>query len=191
VFYSEDFVYNLKMKTINYEDIAMHKLFKQRKSVRSFTDETVTDEQLKKILNAGMVAPSGMGAKKYEFVVVRDKEMLNELSEVGRWIGFIAESSVAIVVISQEHDYWIEDGALVTGFMSLEAVNQGLGSCWADIRNGPNLDGTEREVKVRKLLDVPEKYRVLCVLPIGVPSKEVKEHGDKSFDKKKVHYGKF
>ena len=54
--------------------LLMHDLFKKRRSVREFTNEEVTDEQIKQILTAAMIAPSGKNIRPYEFMVIRDKK---------------------------------------------------------------------------------------------------------------------
>ncbi|MDR1988106.1 MAG: nitroreductase family protein [Candidatus Peribacteria bacterium] len=50
-----------------------------RRSIRKFLDKKVDQDTIKKILKAGMNAPSAMNAKPYEYVVVTDKQILKKL----------------------------------------------------------------------------------------------------------------
>jgi len=166
----------------------MHELLKKRRSVRQFLESPIEDEKIHQLLCAGMVAPSGMNKKGYEFVVVKEKETLKKLSKVGRWMGFIADCGVAIVIIAKEYTFWIEDCSLVAENILLEAVNQGLGGCWADVKDGLVLDGTDRESLVRGILKIPVNRRVLCILAIGYSAEVLKLQSEDEYDKKKVHF---
>ncbi|MBN1374065.1 nitroreductase family protein [Candidatus Dojkabacteria bacterium] len=166
----------------------MHNLFKNRKSVRSFEPKfQITDSQVKEILTAGMVAPSGMNLKEYEFVVVKDKDTLKKLSGLGQYQAFLADCSAAIIVVSTEGRFWIEDCSLAVGYMMLEAVNQGLSSCWANVRK----DDGDREALVRKILNIPDDRRVLCALAIGKAAASPSPHTEDEYNKSKVHEEKW
>ena len=161
----------------------MNDIFLKRSSVRDFSDREVSEEQIKEILSAAMLAPSGMHKCPWDFVVVRDKGKLKELSKIGIWQKFISQSSVSIVVVGneKESDMWVQDCSLVAGNIYLEAANQGLGSCWA------NVYGKEsKEELIRELLNLPSDRRILCVMAIGYPKKEVSLK-DKVYLKNKVH----
>jgi len=169
----------------------MHKLFQKRRSHRQFTDEEVTDDQIQAILAAAMTSPCAVHIKTWEFIVVKDKEMIAKLGKVGQFQAFIRNAPCSIVIASEENNWWVENASIVAGYIYLEATNQGLGTCWANIRDGSLLAGKGKEKKVKELLCIPSKYRVLCIMPIGNPSKELPEHDEKSFSKKKVHLEKW
>jgi nitroreductase len=57
-------------------------LVQNRRSMRAFTEEDITDEQIKKIITAASYAPSGMNYQPWEFIVVRDKEVINKLIHI-------------------------------------------------------------------------------------------------------------
>ena len=176
---------------LNLSENNMHELIAKRRSIRKFLDKPVEEEKIRAILAAGMVAPSGMNKKEYEFVVVKDKLMLEKLSKVGRWMDFIKNCGVAIVIISKENMFWIEDSSLVNAFIILEAVNQRLGTCWVDVKDGLELDNTDREKLVRELLGIPSEYRVLNILVVGYTDQKIKQHSDEEFKSEKVHIEKF
>ncbi len=167
----------------------MNEIFKKRRSIRQFTDEEVSEEQIHNILCAAMVSPSGNHVNPWEFVVVRDREKLSRLGRCGKWQSFIADCNVAIVVIAKEEDtdMWIEDCSIVGAHIYLEAANQGLGSCWARIRDGKTETGQDREEYVKEILNIPEEYRVLNIMAVGEPKTLPPEYDESRYDEGKVH----
>lgn len=166
----------------------MNDLFKKRRSVRKFTDQEVEEEKIKNILNAAMVAPSANHVNPWEFIVVRDKKKLNDLSEIGMWQKFIADSNVSIVIVANPNDTdkWVQDCSLAAGHIYLETANQGLGSCWANVLSEVNVEN-DREKLVKEVLEIPGEYRVLCVMAIGYPAQNVESHRDNTYREDKVH----
>lgn len=166
----------------------MNEIFKKRRSVRNYTDEEVKDEQIKEILTAAMVAPSANHINPWEFIVVKNTDTLRRLSEIGMWQKFIAESKAAIVITANpiDSDKWIQDCSIAGSHIYLEASNQGLGTCWANVMSNPNKEN-EREKLVKKILDIPENHRVLCIMTLGHPDKDIKEHSEDEYREDKVH----
>jgi nitroreductase len=171
----------------------MNEIFKKRRSIRQFTNQEVSKEQVHSILCAAMVSPSGNHVNPWEFVVVRDKEKLSKLGECGQWQSFIANCNVAIVIIAKESDtdMWLEDCSVVGAHIYLETANQGLGSCWAKVRGGQTPDGRDREEYVREVLDIPSEYRVVSIMAIGYPVTQPPLHSEDEYDESKVHEGMF
>lgn len=166
----------------------MLQAIKDRRSIRKFQDKNCPDEIIKDILLSGMCAPSGCNTKGYELVVVKDKELLKKISKLGKWLDFIEQSSFTVVIISKEYTFWIEDGSLVALNMMLEAVNLGLGSCWGDIKDGQELDNTDREIGIKALLNIPSEYKVLCAIAFGYPDQKIMPHKEEEYKSNKVHF---
>jgi nitroreductase len=166
----------------------MNEIFKKRRSVRQFAEKEITDEQIKNILSAAMVAPSANHVNPWEFVVVKDKETLSRLSEIGMWQKFIADSSVSIVITANpiDTDKWVQDCSIAGAHIYLETANQGLGSCWANVMSNP-MQENEREKLVKKVLNIPNSNRVLCIMAIGYPDKEIEKHTEDEYREDKVH----
>ena len=166
----------------------MNEIFKKRRSVRQFKNKKVTEKQIKEILSAAMVAPSANHVNPWEFVVVRDKETLSRLSEIGMWQKFVADASVSIVISANpaDTDKWVQDCSIATSHIYLEAANQGLGSCWANVMGNP-MKENERERLVKQILNIPDIHRVLCIMAIGHPAKDVEEHSENEYREDKVH----
>jgi len=134
---------------------------KKRRSVRKFTGEKIPKEHLEIIVDAGRLAASGNNQQPWEFIIITDTEMINELKVAAQWM----ENAGAIiaVVLNPESRWWIEDGAAAVENILIAATALGYGSCWLE---GYTL---QREYEFKGLLNVPEKYRLLTLVPIGVP----------------------
>lgn len=154
----------------------MLKVLLERRSIRKYKEKKIEEEKMKQILAAGKVAPSGKNKKPWEFVVIEDKEVMKKLSVVKPKMGglVLAEASASIAVIGREDisDTWVEDCSIASTFIQLEACNQGLGSCWVQMRNRFTKDGGDAEVLAKEILEVPNNKRLLCIISIGYPDQE-------------------
>ena len=116
---------------------------KHRRSVRSYTGQLIAEEALKKVLQAGLLSASSRSIRPWEFVVVRDRKMLQVLSECR--IGsakMLQHADCAIVVFAdaEKSDVWVEDCSIAMANMHLMADALGLGSCWIQgrLREAPD-----------------------------------------------------
>ena len=163
----------------------------KRKSVREFSGEDITKEQLNKILEAGLLAPTSRNLKPCNFLVVSNKDTLKELSEVKEHGSqFLANANKAIVVVADSllADTWIEDSSIALGYMHLMAASIDVGSCWIQIRLRKSGDGEDAEKLVRDIVKIDDFYRVVGILALGIPKGEVKGHTLEDMDKNKVHF---
>ena len=160
-----------------------------RKSVRSYTDQPVSQEQVETILKAAMAAPSGMNAQPWRFVVVREQATKDKLA-----IGFnkmIAQAPVVIVVCGKTtnklggtNNNWTADCAAATENLLLAVEAIGLGAVWTacypyDERMNPTIEA----------LGLPDNVKPYCIVPVGYPA-----GNDKPKDKWKpdnIHYEKW
>ncbi len=162
-----------------------------RRSIRQYKKETIPADKLKRILQAGLIAPTSMNRKPCEFIVVQDKPMLKKLSEVKEFgSAMIADSSAAIVVIASEQkaDTWIEDSSIALSYMSLMATDLGIGNCWCQVHLRKTSEGKDAESAVRELLSLVDEYRIVGILPLGIPAVEMKPHTWDEADFAKVNY---
>ena len=163
-------------------------LILKRRSVRQYLQKEVEEQVLKDILSAGLLAPTGMNKKPCRFYVIKKKEILEALSTVKpAGAAMLKEASVAIAVVVDEErtDTWVEDSSIALSFMQLEAADKNLGSCWVQIRLRTN-EGKSSESEVQKLLNLSDKDRVVGILALGYPEKEVKAHSVEEIDWSKV-----
>ena len=152
-------------------------LVQKRRSIRKFTDEEISSEQLQLILRAALMSPTSKGTRAWHFIVVDDKDMLEKMSNV-REMGsqFVAGAAVAIVVLGDHDvtDAWVEDAALAAVTMQYQAAELGLGSCWCHIRNRFSAVQEPADNLLRFLLKDPENLTAECIIGIGHPAIERK-----------------
>ena len=159
----------------------------ERRSIRRFkSGETVSHEQIEKLLEAAMLAPSACNSRPWEFVVVQNREKLNELSEQHPYAKMLTTASIAIVVCalpeSQEgiaDGFFQQDCAAATENILLQAVELGLAGCWCGVY--PKEELLE---KVRTILDIASTP--FNVIAIGIPDSTPKARG--FFEDSKVRY---
>jgi len=161
----------------------------KRRSIRKYKNEIVPDEMIEKLLRAGFAAPSARNAQPWHFIVINDRNILDEIPKFHPYSKMLTEASHAIVVcgdLSSEkvRDYWVQDCAAATQNILLMATELGLGSVWLGLY--PN---EERVNALKKLLQMPDEIVPLSIIAIGYPD-ETKEPIDR-FEAKKVHYNKW
>jgi nitroreductase len=159
-------------------------IIRKRRSVRQYTSQPVTDEQVEALLEAAMAAPTANNRQPWHFVVVRDAESRRRLGQVHPWAGMCADAPVVFAICAEkDSDHWIEDASAATENLMIEAVAQGLGSVWIGIRGSVNED------KVRSILSIPAAIGVLCLVPVGYPGEDKEPRTQ--YDAKKVHAERF
>ena len=149
----------------------IYEAIEKRRSVRSYRPDPVTEESLKKILEAGRLAPSAHNSQDYKFVVVKDKSKRKKLALAASEQRFILEAPVIIVAVSLNPEHMMDSGvpayamdlAVAVDHMTLAAVEEGLGTCWI---------GAFSQEEIKRILNIPEKYKVAALLPLGVPYDE-------------------
>ena len=136
---------------------------RKRRSVRNFTGEPIPRKDLKTIIDAGRLAASGSNKQPWDFIVITERTMINQLSKriAKNWM--TQAGAVIAVVMDTESRWWIEDGAAAIENMLIASTALGYGSCWLEGNTLP------REEEFKVLLGVPETKKLLTLLPIGVP----------------------
>jgi len=142
---------------------------KKRRSVRSYKPDPIPEESLRKVLEAARLAPSGHNAQEWKFIVVKDTQKKKKLAEAALNQDFIAEAPVVIAAVSLNPEAqstsdvpaYAVDLAIAVDHMTLQAVEENLGSCWI---------GAFDQEKVREILEIPENYKVVILLPLGFPA---------------------
>jgi len=165
-------------------------MMQNRRSVRTYTGESVPEEAVTKILQAGLLSASGKAKRPWEFIVVRDKKMLKALSECRpTGPGMLADADCAIVVLGDEEktDVWVEDCCVAMANMHLMADSLGVGSCWVQGRLRMAPDGRTAEEYVRELLKFPEHLRLEAILSLGMPQRHPASRELDQLPMEKIH----
>lgn len=169
-------------------------LIKTRRSMRQFTEELLSGDDVKLLLRAGLMAPSSKGLHSYEFIVVEDKQMLQVLSQ-SKAVGsdFLAGAPLAIVVLAdpQVSDVWIEDASVAAMNILLQAEDLGLGACWIQVRDRMDAEGRPTEEIVKSLLGIPDGMRAVCMVAVGHKGMERKPQNEDRLKWERVHIGQY
>jgi nitroreductase len=147
----------------------VRKAIQSRRSIRSYESREVEEEKLVRILESGRLSPSAGNRQERRFVIIRDAMTRKALSEAARDQTFVAQAPVVIAACSVESEYVMScgqlaypiDTAVAVDHMTLQAVEEGLGTCWI---------GAFDEKKVKEILNIPDNIRVVALMPLGHPS---------------------
>ncbi len=154
-----------------------------RRSIREYTDQPVTDDQVVAMLKAAMAAPSAQNLQPWHFVVVRKRKLLDKLAQVHKYAYMLEKAPMAIVIcgdqeVSERH--WVEDTCAATENVLLAATALGLGGVWISL-----YPKKKHQKVVRELLDIPDHVGVLCIVAVGRPAEEKKARSQ--YDPERVH----
>ena len=160
-----------------------------RKSVRTYTDEDVTPEQVETILRAAMAAPSGMNMQPWRFVVVREQATKEKLA--GGFNKMIAKAPVVIIVcgkttgaMGKENRNWTADCAAATENLLLAVEAMGLGAVWTAC-----YPYDERMNATIEALGLPDNVKPYCIVPVGHPGG--KEKPKDKWKPENIHFEKW
>lgn len=152
-------------------------LIRTKRAVRQFTDQPLSEEAIRTILNAGRRAQSSKNTQPWHFIAISDRETLRQLAACGMYAGHLAGAPFAVALIASTADGF--DLGQAAAYMQLAAWEVGIGSCIASM--------WEPE-KAKAILGVPEDLHFDVAISFGYPppsheqSHAPKPHGRKPFD---------
>jgi len=139
-----------------------------RRSIRKYTKEVVSDEKLMEILEAGRWAPSGLNNQPWRFVIIKDRK--DKLAAFTRYSHVIKEANLCIAVFLDHGSSYdrtkdlLAIGAAIQN-MLLSAYSLGIGTCWlGEILN--------KKEKVNALLEVSQEMELVAVIALGYPNEK-------------------
>lgn len=168
-------------------------IIKKRRSVRKYLKKDVSDALLEKILESTRFAPSAGNYQPWEFIIVRDADMKNNLAGAAydqKWMTEVPVLIVACTNLRLAGAVFGERGAKLYGIqavataienMLLTAESLGLATCWV---------GAFSEVTVARMLECPEYVRPCAIITLGYSAEEPKMPPKQSF-REYVHIEKF
>ncbi len=162
-------------------------LLLKRRSIRKYSKGAVGTDELTKLLEAAMAAPSAKNRQPWHFVVVQDKETLKNLSEAHPYGKMLADAAAAIAVCGDMNvapDYWIQDCSASTENILLAVAALGLGAVWLGCHPRP-----ERVTAIKAVLGIPDHIGVLSLISIGHPGEEKEPRTQ--YDEARVHNEKW
>ena len=144
-------------------------------AVRSYSDRSISDEDVTRILEAGRLTASSMNRQHWDFIAVRDGGRLQELGQMARTGPYIAGAALAIAVVVPDAPVGYLDGARAAQDMMLVAWEAGIGSNWV---------GNVNTGEIKELLGVPQEQLLLTIIPFGYPAQEIGD--DVTKDRKRL-----
>lgn len=170
-------------------------LAQRRRSHRKYTEEPVSQENIKTILKAGLMSPTAKGLRKWHFLVTENKDKILALSKI-RPAGsqFVAGAPVVIAVFGQPavQEKWIEDTSIAAVSMQYQAEDLGLGSCWCHVNGRMSPDGNaSAEDLAKEILGIPDEYSVLCLIAVGHACDERQPQDEEALKWDQVHFETF
>lgn len=151
---------------------------KQRRSIRRYTDRMPKEEDIQKILEAGIWAPSGLNNQPWKFKILKEKNLKDGLANFTKYGGVIKDAPVAICVfLDNNATYNREKDIMAIGAciqnMLLQAYGLGLGSCWlGEILN--------RKEEVERYLKIDSDYELMAVVTLGYSDEEYSQGSRKN-----------
>jgi len=162
-----------------------------RVSVREFTGEKISQEQIDTLLQAALAAPSAMNHQPWAFIVITEDSLLQQLGETFPSSRCDNHPACAIIPCGDlektldgvAQDFWVNDLSAATENILLAAHAMGLGAVWT------GLHPTERYQQMQQLLNLPPTIIPMCIIPIGVPAEhpQVKDKYQESV----IHFNKW
>ncbi len=155
-----------------------------RRSIRSWTNEPVTDAERKIILEAAMNAPSAADARPWHFVTIDEPSVIHQFTEMGG-TEMLAESTLMVMVCGDESKeiypgFWPQDCSCATHNMQLAAHDIGIGCVWVAI-----YPLEERVQTCRRILGIPDSITPFALLAMGVPNEVLAP--EYRYDEARIH----
>jgi nitroreductase len=152
-------------------------IIRSRRSVRRYLQKPIDAEDRQILIEALLRAPSSRNLQPWEFIVVDDQTLLQQLSHAKEHGSqFLSKAALGIVICadSRKSDVWIEDCSIAAFLVHLTAHALGLGSCWIQIRRRNHSETITAERYVRKILGIPGYIKVEAIVSIGHPAEQKK-----------------
>ena len=154
-----------------------------RRSIRKYSENRIKEDDILIMLKAAMAATSGVNYKPWHFIVITNRQILNNLAEVHSAGKMLFEAPLYIAICGDttiSEKYWVQDCSAATENILLAATAIGLGAVWLGV-----YPVKERLIPIKKILRLPEHIQPLNLVSIGYPD-EVKNPRTQ-YDKSRIH----
>ncbi|MDP4226062.1 MAG: nitroreductase family protein [Bacteroidota bacterium] len=156
-----------------------------RRSIRKYTGQEISREQIETFLKAGMYAPSANNEQPWHFIAVNQREILDKLMAAHPYASMLAGAKWAIIVCADENlqkskGYLAVDCAAATQNILLAAHAQGVGSVWLGVY--PRED---RMAAIQKVLNLPVSIMPFSMISLGYPSEQKADPN--RFKRERIH----
>lgn len=137
---------------------------KTRRSIRTYTAQPVERKIIEEIVDCARLAPTAMNDQPWEFVVITEKAALASIPPMLGHAEYVANAAFAVLVLSRETQYAVEDCCAATENLLIAGAAHGLGSCW--------VAGTQQAYApaVVKAFRAPEDRKLIAIVSFGYPA---------------------
>jgi nitroreductase len=147
-----------------------------RRSIRAFTGDTIGDDALTAILNAGFNAPSASNKRPLHFIVTRDREKMLWLTDHSPYVKMLKNAAASVVICGDKvvqgiQEWLLADSSAAAQNMLIAITSLSLGGCWCGVRQG-----TDFYRAVAEVFSLPEHIRPMALIAIGVPAETKPEN---------------
>lgn len=169
-----------------YKSMETLETLQKRRSIRKFTEETVSKQDVDTLLHAAMSGPSACNFQPWEFYVVKDEKLIAKLRQASQYTNIVAPMAIVVAgnltrcFKDKLSEFWVQDCSAATENILLAAADIGLGTVWCGIYPKDDCVGN-----VRKVLNLPENEIPLNIIWIGHP-KQMADARDQ-YNEKYVH----
>ena len=106
---------------------------KARRTIRNFQDKIISNKEIEMILEAGRWTPSASNRQPWEFIVIKNQEILKKISKTGIYGAPLRKAPLGIAIVGKKLEnpnWYIQDTSLVSMNMMLMAWTLNIGMCW-------------------------------------------------------------
>lgn len=129
-------------------------------AVRTYQAKAIPPDLVQRIVEAGWLTGSSMNRQPWHFLVIENRDTLQQLGTLAPSGPYIAQAPLAVVVITEPSPYAVSDASRAIQSMMLTAWAEGVGSNWVGFGGFP---------AVKSLLGIPAEMDILAILPFGYP----------------------
>ena len=167
-------------------------VIRKRRTIRKFTDQEVSREQIDLLLEMAMCAPNRLNHQPWHFIVIQDQGKQKEFADFLRIHSYLEDASAVIVACADPRasTTWAMDVSAAVENLMIGATALGLGTAW--VGSPDSVTWSMFEEAVRDSLSIPIEVRVVALVAVGYSAQERPPHSKKDrFDTAKVHYGRW
>jgi nitroreductase len=160
-----------------------------RRSIRNYQTREIPEETIHTLLKAAMYAPSARNSQSWQFIVIRDRNMLNAVMKVHHYSQMLEKAPLAILVcgdknIESNEGYLSVNCSAATQNILLAAHELGIGTVWLGV-----YPRKERMVPIGELFNLPEHIIPVSLIAAGYPDEKVER--PERFLPERIHYEKW
>lgn len=160
-----------------------------RRSIRKYEDKPISEEMIRKMLKAAMMAPSAGNAQPWRFIVINERERLDAMKGIHPHLSMVTQAQLGILIcgdlsLEKFPGYWVQDCSAAMQNMLLAIHGMGLGAVWTGIY--PMQDRIDA---VKTMFALPESVIPLGFVPMGYPAQSPKS--ESRYREDRVHYNSF